>query len=286
MNLLVELDLSQAESRLVDGASGDRRALELARTPPDQLDQHALMASEVLSYLRGELVAADAVTKRDRNVIGKKGRHATNYGEGGLMMSDSLIKETDGEVVLTPEECDEIIQAIMTKRPYIPAWQAWVRRCGLEEGVLRNSWGVEYVCQAWEISKQDYKEWYAWGPQGEVGRLSIRGGVVPVRRFLRRQQSPVKLIAQWHDAIGLDGPPWALWDAAQEALVHMTAERSYPGVAGAWTLAMPCGMKVGRNWKDMHEWRVAPRGPKGRDEFADVCRSFGVGWKGQACAGT
>lgn len=280
MNLLVELDLSQAESRIVDGGSGDTRALELARTPPDQLDQHALFASEVLTFMRQESVTLGEVTKRERNVIGKKGRHATNYGEGGVVMSDSLVKETKGEIVLTPEECQDIIDAGMRVRPYIPAWQAWVRRCGHEEGKLVNSWGAVYYCQRWEVSTKDEKEWYAWGPQGEVGRLSIRGGVVPVRRYLRRTSSPVRLIAQWHDAIGLDGPPFALWDAAQAALDHMTVEREYPGVKGPWTLAMPCGMKVGHNWMDMHEWKVAPRGRRGRDEFADVCQALGVRWEG------
>src|SRR5262245_21067573 len=104
--LLVQLDLSQAESRIVDGCSSDPRALELARTPPDLLDQHKLLASEVLTK------PIDEVTAEVRQVVGKKGRHGVNYGLGPVTMSETLLKETKSRIIRTPDECQAILDGV------------------------------------------------------------------------------------------------------------------------------------------------------------------------------
>jgi DNA polymerase I-like protein with 3'-5' exonuclease and polymerase domains/uracil-DNA glycosylase len=262
--LFGSLDLSQAESRIVDGSSGDSRALELARTPPDQLDQHALMASEVLG------IAIEHVDKLSRDVVGKTGRHATNYGEGGAMMSDSLLKNTESRVVRTPEECQEIIDAIMAKRPYIGTWQHWVRGRGIEERKLQNSWGCVYVTPWWGVGEQDYKEWYAWGPQGEVGRLLNQWGWLPARSLIRKEGLHVEIVMQNHDDLVFYGTPGALWIVMDHASRCLSVEREYPGVRGGWTLAMPVGWKVGHSWGEMQEWKVPPR----RERFLEIAHGI------------
>lgn len=252
-HLLAELDLSQAESRIVDGSSGDRRALELARTLPTELDQHRLMASEVLG-LRPE-----EVSPRDRNVVGKKGRHATNYGMGGKRMSEVLIVETESEVVLTPDECDHIITRIMEARPYIGSWQRWVRERILRDRKIVNSWGRFLKFPQYNISDEDYKEAYAWGPQGEVGVLLNQEGWVPCWSAIKRGKMVTRVVQQGHDAIVLDGPPGELWDLICSARERLTSEREYPGVKGPWTLRMPVGLKIGRRWGTgmTEEWKDA-----------------------------
>jgi DNA polymerase I-like protein with 3'-5' exonuclease and polymerase domains len=269
--LLGSLDLSQAESRIVDGSSGDERALELARTPPDQLDQHALLASEVLG------IAVEHVDKMSRDVVGKTGRHATNYGEGGAMMSDSLLKNTESRVVRTPEECQEIIDDIMAKRPYIGTWQHWVRDEGIEKRRLVNSWGCIYVTPWWGVGDQDYKEWYAWGPQGEVGRLLNQWGWLPARGLIRKEKLHVEIVMQNHDDLVFYGTPGALWLVMSYTSARLSAERTYPGVKGPWSLSMPVGWKVGLNWRDMHEWKVPPK----RERFLEVARRIVRGNSGR-----
>jgi uracil-DNA glycosylase family 4 len=251
-HLLCELDLSQAESRIVDGGSGDKRALELARTPPLELDQHRLMASEVLGK------SLDEVTKHERDYVGKRGRHATNYGMEGVRFSEVLIKETEGEVVLTPDECQEIIDRVMQARPYIARWQAWRRKQVIEERRLTNSWGRHILFNGRVLGKEDYKQAYAWGPQSEVGVLLNQQGWLPVWSYIRRHDYATRVVQQGHDAIILDGPCDEVYTLVQLAIHKLREERTYPGVGGPWSLSMPVGMKLGWRWGDtMHEWKQA-----------------------------
>jgi uracil-DNA glycosylase family 4 len=249
-HLLLELDLSQAESRLVDGASGDPRALKLARTPPLELDQHRLMASEVLAK------AMDEVTKHERDNVGKRGRHATNYGMEGVRFSEVLLVETESQVVLAPEECDEIIQKVMRARPYIAVWQAWVRERIIKARRITNSWGRFLRFSGRVLVKEDYKEGYAWGPQSDVGQLLNQEGWLPVWSKIKQAGMTTRVVHQGHDAFILDGPVEELWELSRLATARLRKEREYPGVKGAWTLSMPVGMKLGRRWGDgMHEWK-------------------------------
>jgi len=251
-HLLLELDESQAESRLVDGASGDPRALALARTPPMQLDQHRLMASEVL----GKEVME--VTPSERENVGKRGRHACNYGMEGLRFSEVLIKETEGEVVLTPDECQTIIDKVMAARPYIATWQAWRREQIIRDRKIVNSYGRYLLFNGRLLSKEDYKQGYAYGPQSDVGCLLTQEGWVPVWDRIRKANMNSRVVLNGHDSFVLDGPPDELWELAQRAIERMMAEREYQGVKGPWTLRMPVGMKVGVRWgQGMIEWKQA-----------------------------
>lgn len=264
--LLAELDYSQAESRLVDGASGDPRALELARTPPLALDQHRLMASEVLAK------AMEDVTKDERENVGKRGRHATNYGMEGVRMSDMLIKETEGRCVLTPEECDDIIAKVMAARPYIAKWQAWVRERIIRHRKLVNSYGRFLLFTGRDISKEDYKEGYAFGPQSDVGVLLTQEGWLPVWRRIKEEKLTSRVVHQGHDAFIIDGPVEELWSLVQMAVESMMVERAYPGVQGEWTLRMPVGLKVGTHWgSGMTEWKQAEEVTG--DEFRAAARA-------------
>lgn len=253
-HLLCELDLSQAESRIVDGGSGDRRALELARTRPSELDQHRLMASEVLGK------SMEAVTKAERENVGKRGRHATNYGMEGPRFSEVLIKETEGEYVLTPDECQDIIDAVMEARPYIAHWQHWVRERIIHERKLVNSWGRHILFNGRILGKEEYKQGYAWGPQSEVGVLLTQQGWLPAWSHIKREQLRTRVVLQGHDSIILDGPVDEVWQLCQLVIPLLRQVRTYPGVKGAWSLEMPVGMKLGWRWGEgMREWKEGDR---------------------------
>lgn len=251
-HLLLELDESQAESRLVDGASGDPRALDLARTPPSKLDQHRLMASEVLGK------AMEEVTQSERENVGKRGRHACNYGMEGARMSEVLIKETEGEIVLTPDECQETIDRVMAARPYIGIWQAWVRERIIHDRKLVNSYGRHLLFTGRILTKEDYKEGYAFGPQSDVGCLLTQEGWLPVWSAIKRQQMVTRVVLNGHDSFAMSGPVEELWELASGAIERMRSEREYPGVRGSWRLRMPVGMKLGVRWgAGMIEWKEA-----------------------------
>lgn len=269
-HLLCELDLSQAEARIVDGQSGDPRALRLAGMGPLELDQHRLMAADCLGK------KPEAVTEEERDVIGKRGRYAYSYGMEGFRFSEVLLTETEGEVVKTPEECEAILQLVERARPYIAEWQAWVKEKLLQDRVLRNSWGRHLLWTGRTVSKEDVKEWLAWGPQSEVGCLLNQEGWLPTWSTIKRERLRARLVNQGHDSIILDGPPEELWHLAKQAIHRLSREREYQGQAGPWRLAMPVGVKLGWRWgKGMRVWkdgRVLSEG-----EFLSAARGMAQG---------
>jgi DNA polymerase I-like protein with 3'-5' exonuclease and polymerase domains len=257
--LFVQLDLSQAESRIVDGCSSDPRALELARTPPDVLDQHKLLASEVLTK------PIDEVTAEERKVVGKKGRHGVNYGLGPVTMSETLLKESKSRIIRTPDECEAILDGVHAARPYVRRWQEWVYATG-ERGALVNSWGCHYITERFEATRAQRREWLAWGPQSEVARLLIQKGWLVARELIRRDGLQTEIVHQGHDSLVLHGHVAELFDLCAAVAASLSAPRTYPGVDRPWELSMPVGWGVGRTLGALHEWKVAPS----RAEFLEV----------------
>jgi hypothetical protein len=249
-HILAELDLSQAESRIVDGSSGNRRALELARTPPGELDQHRLMASEIFHR------SMEEITDRQRE-LGKRSRHASSYGMESVRFSEVLIVETESEIVLTPDECQKLLDAILRARPYIAVWQEWVRSRILRDRRLTNSWGRFLRFPQRILGKEDWKEGYAFGPQSEVGVLLTQEGWLPVWREIGVKRMAARVVHQGHDSFVMDGPIQEVWELIQLAVRRLTAEREYPGAKGPWTLRMPVGLKIGSRWGSgmTEEWK-------------------------------
>jgi len=258
--LFVQFDLSQAESRIVDGSSSDPHALVLARTSPVELDQHAQLAAEVL----GKPVAE--ITKEERHVVAKKGRHGVDYGLGAVTLSEQLLKS---QINRTPEECQEILDGVLAARPYIRRWQEWVWATG-ERGVLVNSWGCRYVTERFQPTRAQRREWLAWGPQGEVARLLTQKGWLVARGIIRRGGLQTEIVHQGHDSLVLHGPVEELFDLCTAVAQSLAAPREYRGVDGLWELAMPVGWGVGRNLSALHEWKVAPS----RDESLEIARTY------------
>jgi DNA polymerase I-like protein with 3'-5' exonuclease and polymerase domains len=260
--LIAKWDMSQIESRLVDGASGNKRALELARTPPWELDQHKLMASEVLEKPMEE------VSAEEREVVGKRGRHAYNYGMEEYRMAEVLLVETESRVIRTPEECKDILTGVGRARPYIDDWQAWVRERILTEGKLVNSWGrhLLFPWRTFRLTKEDFKQGLAWGPQSDAGCLTNQNGILVARKAIRVEGLQATLIQQEHDALAASGTLDALWRLHEILRESLQAERTYPGRNGPWTLSVPAGLKLGRTLAGTVEWKRLPS----RKQFMDA----------------
>jgi len=177
----------------------------------------------------------------------------------GVRFSEVLIVETESEVVLTPDECQSIIDRVMKARPYIGVWQEWVRSRIIRDRKLTNSWGRFLRFPQRILGKEDWKEGYAFGPQSEVGVLLTQEGWLPVWRVIEKRRTAARVVHQGHDSFTLDGPIEEVFDLLQLAIGRLTEEREYPGVKGPWTLRMPVGLKIGKRWGSgmTKEWKDA-----------------------------
>src|SRR5579872_6066211 len=98
--IFLEVDLSQAEDRVVKCYTKSPRLIERARAMPWENDEH-IRAAKVL-------FGAEIVTKEQRYTA-KRSRHGGNYGMSGKKLSEEMLK--DG-YTYTPKECDAFITKI------------------------------------------------------------------------------------------------------------------------------------------------------------------------------
>lgn len=242
--VFVEVDLSQAESRVVYVQTGDPALIEIARRPASVYDVHKDNATLIFK------AALEAVTAEQR-YLAKRAVHASHYGLHGQRLSDELLK--DG-VVETPEACQAMIDAYMAARPAIPEWQRSVRAAIMRDRVLTNSWGRRLAFTYERLDDETYRQAYAFGPSSEVADLLNQWGLVPIDAAIRERGWRSKINMQNHDALLLSCPPAEVWDVWETLRASLERPRVYGGVE----LTIPCDLKLGRTWALGVEWKAAP----------------------------
>lgn len=242
--VFLEADLSQAESRVVGMLSGDARMVEIARSLPWQFDVHTFNASIIFK------VDEAAVTKSQR-YLGKKAVHASNYGMRGTRLADELLKEG---YVLTPDECQKMIDSYLDKHPAIRQWQSRVRAEVLANRCLVNSWGRMIEFEFDRMDDDLYRRAYAFVPQSEVADLLNQWGLIPVYKWLRANKMRSRLNLQIHDAVLISAVPDEVWDIMQ--FLKKTLER--PRTINGQKLVIPVEFKLGRTWKGDVEFKRPP----------------------------
>jgi DNA polymerase I-like protein with 3'-5' exonuclease and polymerase domains len=260
-HLLIELDLSQAEDRIVDGKSGDPEALRTVGSTA--IDRHVLNASKIFKIPYDELLRRYKAGDPDANEkrqFGKKTRHSVNYDQSGVGMADSALVESEGALVLDPDEAQEWIDALKEDLPGIPVFHAWVGDEMLEKGYLEDSWGWRIYFKGLRLSHDDRKAGYAWHGSDEVAKLMNQLGFVVADEMIYKTGAweGAKVVQQGHDSVVITTPLRLAWPITTTLVESLSQQRTYPGARGSWKFRMPVGIKVMKNWRHGFEWKQLP----------------------------
>jgi DNA polymerase I-like protein with 3'-5' exonuclease and polymerase domains len=260
VSLFLEVDLSQGESRIVRVLTKDPRMIALARSKPWEYDDHKTTASIVYKKL------PDQIT-RDERQIGKKVGHASNYGQRGKTFSDALLKETEGKVVIPPDECQRMIDIYLGANQPILDWQARTRDEVVAKGWIEDSWGHRLTFKYEPASDDLYRRAYAARPQGDLAKLLLQFGLKPLYAAIRRERWRAAINATVHDSLLVSCADaetgWAVYDLLCRTLQQ---ERDYYGIA----LAIPIEAKIGRTWGTL---TTEFKRPASRDQFVEAWRA-------------
>lgn len=294
--VFLRADLSQAEDRVVKALTGVAYLIEEARSRPENFDTHTEFAAKLFTILLGHTVRAikvkvgeDGVTS-ERRYMGKRGRHARNYGMTAKKMAEIIAK--DGPKVgisrvVTIAECEAILKAIDQITPEVGThFQRPIRDLVRTVGTLTNSWGAsidfgtEYSFAGHSDQREDvFRKAYAFIPQSEVGRLMNQWGIIPVDREFGPEYAALNL--QRHDEGVWSVEQENLFDVAQFVRETLERPRIYTlGTGYSKTeLIIPVEFAVGINGgkKQMIEWKCLPN----RKTFDEQVREFLAkeGWK-------
>jgi DNA polymerase I-like protein with 3'-5' exonuclease and polymerase domains len=265
--VLLEIDLSQAEARIVGALTGDETMIQLARRLPTEGDTHTENAVLIYSHLLQREITFEEITKEQR-YLGKRAVHASGYGMRGAKLADILLKEG---FTFTAKECQGLIDAYMAQRPAIRAWQSDVRKIIWRDRYLSTSWGRHVDFLHDRFDDETYRFAYAYVPQSEIGDLTNQWMIKPVYQVIKEHKLKSELILQCHDAIIVDAYPEEVWHIMRYVKRCVERPRIYGQAFGrAVELVVPCEYTIGPTWKHYKDWKSLPS----KEEVADICKEI------------
>lgn len=159
--IFFSVDQKQAEDWIVVALSGNTSAYN------DLLhgvDRHKKTAAFLFS------IPESQVRKHPERFLGKKFRHANNYGMGKNTASDNLAKDS---FAFTPKECEYLLGKMNEYDPSIKGvFHQYVQDCLSSDRMLRNPVGRERIFFGLRPRGENSKifmEAYAYIPQSSVG---------------------------------------------------------------------------------------------------------------------
>ena len=200
----------------------------------------------------------------------------SNYGMGGKTHSENLLKQG---VVITPDEAQTMIDAIMAADPEIAEWQRATRIAVMRDRAITNVWGWSLSFKYDRLDDAVYRRAYAYRPQSDCGIMTNINGIVPFWAWLHEQRRRTRSVAwamtrlalQVHDAIIVCCPPETAYDVAAFIKQHLETPLPYDG--GKCPLVIPATLKIGTSWEMAKEYTRFPS----REELEAECRSLLAG---------
>ncbi len=245
-DFLLEMDLSQVESRIVYILTRDPKLVAKAQSNPWEYDQHSENAKAIYGV--------QEPTEKQR-FLGKIGVHGAQRGMMGKTLSENILKETNGEVVMTSIECQWLIDKYFEANPAIKSVyfkevreEIWAKR------MLTNSWGRECFWPYARFDEALYRECYSWRPQSDAADLLNQQGLIPIYEFIKQNKLHTALLAQIHDSILFN----TNIKEAYLVACHFKASVEKPVQYPAGALSVPCTLKIGTDWSGYREWRKFP----------------------------
>lgn len=251
--VFIELDLSLAEDRDVKVRTGSPRLIEQAKLPPWEVDFHKEAAVKIFR------TPIQQVTKEQR-YLGKRTKHASNYGETGQKHSDELLK--DG-YIYTAEQCQQMIDLVIDEE--VREWQQRVRLQILKFKHLTNSFGRSIDFGYERLSDDLYRRGYAFGPQSDISDHMNQHGFIPYVDFLE-ETGWGNINVHSHDALLSSVDPEYAYDCA----LWLRRSLEKPIVIEGVEITIWTELKLGLNWGEMVEWKRFPS----RSEFNEQLETF------------
>lgn len=152
--------------------------------------------------------------------LGKKTRHANNYGMRANTMSDSLAKEGYS---LTPIQCEAILKKVNQVDPSVDqVFHKYIKECLYAERKLQTPFGRERIFFGLRAgdnggNNKIFNEAYSYIPQSTVGDNT---GFTVFALETGNDKTRGKIIQEGHDSIiqEIDDTPGAIWTHIQESI--------------------------------------------------------------------
>jgi len=212
--VMYEVDLSQAENRIVAYVSGDPRMIDAFETGKDV---HSLTAGLIFDKPPEEVSRADGSSslgngEQSERFWGKKSNHSFNYGLGYKAFALSM--------EMPEREAKYLIERYHAVYPNIRnRYHNWVQECLSKDRSITNLRGRRQIFrERWGYEL--FKDAYAFLPQSTVADIINEFGILEVWNN-QNLYGPLELMNQVHDSIMFQIPLSVPWGGHKRMLLAL-----------------------------------------------------------------
>jgi hypothetical protein len=211
--LLLMVDQMQAEDWPTSALAGNTEALDDLR---NGVDRHRKLGCLIFDIPWDHYTDTQWKESIER-FLGKKTRHANNYGMRGNTMSDSLAKEGYS---LTPLQCTNILNKVNQVDPSVDkVFHKYIKDCLYADRTLKTPFGRERIffgLRPGEAGSNNkiFNEAYSYIPQSTVGDNT---GLTVYGMETGDESTRGRIIQEGHDSIvqEIDDTPSSIWNFLQ-----------------------------------------------------------------------
>lgn len=257
--IFLSVDQIQAEDWPVSALARNTSALEELQT---NVDRHRKLACQIFE-LNWDHFSDKEWKDSIQRYLGKKTRHANNYGMQGQTMSDSLAKEGKA---YTTAVCTAILAKVNQIDPSIEnIYHEYIRRCLYTDRTLRTPFGRErqfFGLRAGDNSSNNkiFREAFSYIPQSVVGD-NTGFAVYELGQYAKLYDNlPFSVIQESHDSIIQEIPetPSVIWEYIQRTAKAFDRLIKI----GEIEFRIPVEGELGFNFKDMDTMKSSALGTK------------------------
>jgi len=228
--LLIEVDSSQLELRLIAYASGCRKLISGFEAGEDV---HKLNASAIYG------IHVDKVGKEERD-FAKRFVYCQNYGGGPKKISEILF--ADAGIVKSPRECEEMLYRLRVAYPEIWSWRDKVLAETKRTRTIRNEYGRVRIT----FARDEALSGIAYNTPIQSTAADYINTV-----FLELDGKDLFIVNQVHDSILVESTPYGLDETIK------TIKDAFERPQRIWgrLVTLPAEVKVGTRWGLLNPWQ-------------------------------
>lgn len=189
--------------------------------------------------------------------IGKKTIHSSSYGMRGPTFQMDVLKESEGEVILTLKEANHYLGFFHELFPEIQEWQVETQTIIRETRTLYNLFGYPRYFNG-PLGDKLFKEAYAYVPQSTVAVISNMAFVEMQDWLDHNPEAEWDMLNQKHDSTMAQSPTEEAYFCG--ALMKTLMERPLVNHRGEH-FNMKAEVSIGKNWSK-HRDDSNPEGMK------------------------
>lgn len=245
--VFLEMDKSQAEGRIVALLSKDYELLKAY----DEIDVHSLTAAPIFGMTYDEIRKEYKAGNIEKRQLGKKTRHAGNYGMG---KNRFMLVCAQDDIMISEKNAALYLFKFHQANPKIKSiYWTEVKECIERDRTLINPFGR--IRQFFGRANEDlYKEAYANIPQSTVPD-SLRMELYEFNR--ENKDCDFNIVQEGHDSILALVKNGEEKDVAKELKKYQEQPIDFSGCSlSRGKLVIPVEFKVGERWSEMEDLTI------------------------------